>query len=65
MVKEMLDLVGLAQSHLNRYPHALAARAKTAYWRALVTSPRLIICDEPVCIGCFGTGTNLEFVNRL
>ncbi len=50
LVKEMLDRVGIVESHLNRYAHEFSGGQcqRIGIARALVTKPRLLICDEPV-----------------
>lgn len=49
-VSEMMDTVGLAPRFVNSYPHELdgGRRQCIGIARALVLSPKFIVCDEPV-----------------
>jgi oligopeptide/dipeptide ABC transporter ATP-binding protein len=49
-VAEIADRCGLSREQLGRYPHAFSGgqRQRIAIARAIVTSPRFVVCDEPI-----------------
>lgn len=49
-IKELLDMVGLPEESLSRYPHEFSGgqRQRIGIAKALSLNPEFVICDEPV-----------------